>query len=263
MKFIKLLIVTLSMLLTLGSLNIYAEEEKPTASADVGVFSKYIWRGYELSDDSLVVQPSVTVAYQGFSVNVWANADTAFDDRDPTTDDKSQLTETDLTLGYDHSFGSVGVGVGYIYYGLDGIDDSEELYLSVGLDVLLAPTLTIYREISHLPGWYLNLGISYSFELPKDISLDLSGSIGYYYSDDDAFVEIDDRLNATTNKYQALHDGMLSAGLTIPLGKYMSITPSVSYTFPLSDDADNLLTSSSFSNDSDFLYGGVTLSIAF
>ena len=265
MKITKLAVILLSLVVSLGSLSAYAvEEEKPIASADVGVFTKYIWRGWELSDDSLVVQPSITVGYKGFSVNVWANADTAFDDdRDPATDDKSQLNETDLTFGYDTSFGPVGVGVGYIYYGLDGIDDSEELYLSVGLDVLLSPTLTIYREISHLPGWYLNLGVSHSFALPKGISLDLSGSIGYYYFDDDAFVEIDDNLNATTNKYQALHDGLLTAGLAIPLGKYFTLTPSVSYSFPLSDEADNLLTSASFSNDSDFFYGGITLSISF
>jgi len=52
------------------------ENERPTLSADVAFLSQYIWRGYELSKDSLVIQPSVTVAYKGFSLNLWGNFDT-------------------------------------------------------------------------------------------------------------------------------------------------------------------------------------------
>jgi hypothetical protein len=244
-------------------LNAWAEEEdKPEVSVDVGAFSKYIWRGYELSDESVVIQPSVTVGYKGFSINMWGNLDTDLDDMDPDTPDKSEWNETDLTLAYDRSFGPVGLGVGYIYYGLDSIDDSQEVYLCIGLDIPLSPSLTAYREISHLPGWYFNFGISHSFGLFKGVTLDFSGSVGYYCSDDEAVVEIDDNLNPTTEKYRNLHDGLVSIGLTIPIGKYCTFSPMVAYSFPLSDDADNLLTSTSFSNNSDFFFGGATLSVA-
>ena len=37
-----------------------AEEEKPTANLTVGAYSQYIWRGFELSKDSLVIQPKST-----------------------------------------------------------------------------------------------------------------------------------------------------------------------------------------------------------
>ncbi len=236
------------------------EEERPTASADVGVLSKYVWRGYELSDDSIVIQPSATVGYRGFSFNLWGNLDT---DVDGTLDDDSEFNEIDMTLSYDRSFGPVALGVGYIYYGLDGLDDAEEIYLSVGLDVLLSPTLTVYREIADLQGWYFSFGVSHSFSLPKDITLDLAGSVGYYCSEDDGFVELDRDLNPTNDKYRNFHNGLLSVGLTIPLGKYMSLSPMVAYSFPLSNEADDLITAGSFSNDSDFFYGGVTFTISF
>ena len=42
-----------------------AEDEKPTADLSVSVLSAYIWRGQELSKDSAVVQPSMTVGYGG------------------------------------------------------------------------------------------------------------------------------------------------------------------------------------------------------
>jgi hypothetical protein len=236
------------------------EEEKPTASADVGVFSKYVWRGYELSDDSLVIQPSVTVGYRGFSLNLWGNLDT---DLDRVGDDDSEFNEIDMTLSYNKSFGPVGLGVGFIYYGLDGIDDAEEIYLSVSLDVLLSPTLTVYREIADLQGWYFRFGISHSFSLPKEITLDLAGSMGYYYSEDDSFVEVDSNLNPTNDKYRNFHDGLISVGLTVPFGKYFTFCPMIAYSFPLSKKADNLITAGSFSNDSDFFYGGVNFSMSF
>ena len=153
-------------------------------------------------------------------------------------------------------------GAGYIYYSLTG-PDTEEFYLSLGLDVPLSPSITVYRDVSQFRGWYINLGLSHSFALPKNISLDLSGSAGYYYSTDDNFVSYNDQLVATTNRYKALHNGLLSAGLAIPLDKHFTLTPSLSYSFPLSNKADNLLKATSRSNRSDFLFGGITLSLAF
>jgi len=49
----------------------------------------------------------------------------------------------------------------------------------------------------------------------------------------------------------------------VPLGQYFILNPMIAYSFPLSDEADNLITAGSISNDSDFVYGGVTLSLAF
>ncbi|WP_028320179.1 TorF family putative porin [Desulfatiglans anilini] len=247
----------LAVLLSAAAVPTWAEEEPaPTASADVAFMSQYIWRGYELSKDSLVIQPSVTVGYMGFSLNLWGNIDTDVygDDRN-----EAQWNETDLTFGYERTVGPVNLGAGYIYYALDGLDDSQELYASAGLDVFLSPTLTIYREIAHVPAWYLKLGISHSFELPRDISLDLGASAGYYFSDDDDFSEAGN----PNEKYRSLHDGLVSVGLTIPLGDYFSCAPMIAYSFPLSSEADDLITDASYSQDSDFFFGGVTFSLAF
>ena len=68
--------VAIAVILAGSMVNVRAEEgERPTASADISVLSKYVWRGYELNDDSLVLQPSVTVGYKGFSLNLWGNLD--------------------------------------------------------------------------------------------------------------------------------------------------------------------------------------------
>lgn len=255
-----MLMVTI--VVALSGLNALAEESEeinPSTSADVGVFSKYVWRGWELSDDSIVIQPSVTVGYKGFSVNLWGNLDTDYDDSGD-----SEFNETDLTLAYDTSIGDFDIGVGYIYYALDGANDPEEIYLSVcATKCPVSPTLTVYKDLTEFIGWYLNLGISHSIEFEKGITLDLGGSVGYYYSQDDGFVEADSSGNDTSHRYKNFHDGQVSAALTIPLDTYMTLTPMVAYSFPLSGNADDRLTADSFSNDSDYFFGGMTLSIVF
>jgi hypothetical protein len=152
------------------------EEEGIIVSADVALMSQYIWRGYELSKDSLVIQPSATVGYKGFSLNLWGNLDT--DVYAGPYEGKSRWNETDFTVAYEHSFGPVGLGLGYIYYAVPSLKDTQEFYLSVGGDVILAPTLTVYRDVGELNGWYIDFGISHSFELPFDMTLDLAGSGG-------------------------------------------------------------------------------------
>lgn len=230
------------------------EAEKPTAGLDIGGFSQYIWRGFELSKDSLVIQPSATIGYKGVSLNVWGNLDT-----DNEAFGGSKYNETDLTLSYSRTLGIVKLTGGYIYYALDSLTDSQEVYGSVTINTILNPTISVYKEIAHLPAWYVNVGVSHSQELVNKITLDVAASAGYYYSEDTGFAEA----NNPSEKYQQLHNGLISTGLTIPLGDYFFIKPTIAYSFPLSDKADEYIQSVSLSDESSFVYGGVTVSMAF
>lgn len=218
-------------------------EDAPSAEAAVGLYSKYVWRGFELSQDSLVIQPSVSVSYKGFGVGLWGNLDT---NQAGMASESFNWNETDLTLSYDGSFDKVGYSIGYIYYDVDSAEDTQELYASISLDVLLAPTLTLYKDIANFPGWYASLGIGYSVPLNDKTALDLGAQIGY--ANDDA-------------NYNALHDGLLSASITFPVNDMISITPEIYYSFPLSDDAEIALTNAD--GDDSFIYGGIAVSFAF
>lgn len=55
--------------------------DKVTGSVSAGVYNRYIFRGYELSSKSIVIQPSITVSYKGFSAIYWGNIDS---DEHPT-----------------------------------------------------------------------------------------------------------------------------------------------------------------------------------
>ncbi|MFO7970358.1 MAG: hypothetical protein R6U40_01255 [Desulfobacterales bacterium] len=257
---VNLIILIGFFMLLFGSANVWAEEERPSASADVAILSKYIWRGYELSRDSIVIQPSMTISYKGFSGNLWGNLDT---DKYVDTGEDHDWTETDLTLSYGKGFGMLSVEGGYIYYALDG-DDTQEMYLSLGLDTFLSPSLTVYRDIDNFPSWYFLLGISHAFEISEKISLEVSGSISYLLSDDeDGYPEVDNGV-LTGDGFENFHDGVISASLPIAVTNYMTIAPSLSYTFPLSSDASDEIEYLSFKGDDDsFIYGGVSVSMAF
>lgn len=230
-------------------------EDKPAADFSTAVLSQYVWRGFGLSEDSIVIQPSMTVEYKGLSFNVWGNLDT-----DQKSDDTNNWNETDFTVSYSKSFGPVGVSGGYIYYALDAIDDSQEVFLSLSYDTFLAPALTVYKEFSHYPHWYITADVSHSFPLMKDISLDLGALVSYQISDDasaypDGYNEDDE--------FSGFHHAELSASLNIPVNNYISLTPQVAYTFPLDSDAEDQIEILSVDGDSSHFFGGVTVSFAF
>jgi len=249
----KLSLAVLGTLFTLGLAGTaLAEEAKPTADLNVALLSQYVWRGAAFSRNSLVIQPSMTVAYKGVGVNLWGNLDTKQYSVDPEADKSSNFNETDLTLSYDGSAGIFGYGAGYILYSVDGYKDSQEFYAKGSVNTLLTPTLTVYKETTELQGWYAKLGIAHTLELTKDVKLALGASAGY----------LDDEID-----YNALHDGVLSATLSVPVATYVTVSPQLYYSFPLSSKAkDRLKTANSGAidkNKADFIYGGVALDFAF
>ena len=242
-----------------------AEEDKPTANIAVSALSKYVWRGFELSKDSLVLQPSVTVGYKGFSANVWGNEDTnTYVQSSDVQAGTNNWTETDLTLAYDWTMGPVGLTAGYIYYGVIG-SDSQEVFAKAALKTLLTPTLTVYRDYDFYPGWYTTLGISHTVPMMEKIGLTLGAQIGYLAEEEGSPYK-----KADGSKYSGFHDGLLSASVAIPANQYITVTPVLNYSFPLSSDARDLLKATSqealngeSNGNSNFLYGGVTVTMAF
>lgn len=235
MKKLKVLVMFLAVGFSISSL--YAED-KVTGSASVSVFNRYIFRGYELSSKSIVVQPAASISYKGFSAGFWGNIDnnehiTQSFAGSPNRLGEKSFNEVDLTISYTYNIEKLALTGGYIYYSIKYAPETEELFLSASYDVITKPTLTIYRDITSFPGTYINLSLSHSEKIYKDITLDLGASAGYFSGDDDAFRTE----GGTGKKYRAFHDGMVKAGFTIPVAKNLSVQPVAQYWFPLSSKA--------------------------
>lgn len=251
-------------------------EDKITGDISVSSFNAFMFRGKELSRNSIVLQPSVTIGYKGLAVNFWGNFD-----RKPYSDSGSELsstyTETDYTITYSQKVGPLTITPGYIYYGIGSpcnecsdIPDSQEGFLSLSLDTILQPTITVYKEFWNYDQWYFLLGLSQTIELNKYISLKLSASASYLLSTDaNTYPRFDNNSLPTSDKFENFHDGVVSIAIPISFYKNFSLTPVVSYMFPLSTDAryemkgrglEAVLPSD---RDSSYLYGGITLSCTF
>ena len=234
--------------------------DEPAGGVSVSLMSQYIWRGQELSRDSLVVQPSVTVSYEGFAASIWQNIDTDYWNTAGVGADS--LNETDTTLSYSMDLGTCEIDAGYIWYSLDGADDSQEIYGTMTLDLFLSPTLTVYREFSHYPSTYITLGISHSMELPRNIGLELSLQGSYLISSDkEAYPDPGD----PGDEYSDLHDGLATVTLNVPVTKRLTLSPELEWSFPLSSTAadDMQARNAGHGGKDNFLYGGITASLAF
>lgn len=230
-----------------------AEAVDSSASFGVDYMSQYVWRGTQLSDDSFVLQPSVEGTYGPITVNLWANYDT-----------ETQInTETDLTVSYSRAVDKVSIDVGYIYYSLAGagIDDTQEIYISVGYDVLLSPNVTYYQDIEQdTGGGFAVASIGYDLELADDIVVELGASASVNFENSYSM-----GTDALGNDFTALYNGEVTASVpfALPMDNNIVVTPMLAYSFALSDDADDALKAIDADGDSDVLYGGVGISVGF
>ncbi len=253
------------------------EEAKVTGSAGVAVLNRYIFRGYEISTKSVVIEPTITLNYKGFSATVWGNLDTDQHQTQSfipgkTTDangkgvgvGQKSWNETDLTLSYTYNIDKLALTGGYIYYGTAYAKQTQELFVSATYDIISHPTLAVNRDVDGYPGTYFNLSFSQSipvFKLPTgDVTVDLGAGFGYFVGSSNYWDTFQSSTGAYTGaKYSALHDGNVKAGLSVPLGKNFVLQPIAQYWFPLSSKAKKTVGGVSYNPngklDETFVYG--------
>ncbi|MDQ7786020.1 MAG: hypothetical protein RDU01_00260 [Thermodesulfovibrionales bacterium] len=255
MKSIRILV--LAMIITaMAAGSLYAEDIKAEGTVSADVMSNYVWRGQKLSN-SWVVQPSVGIAYGVFGANIWASYDS--DRPEATSGDTGhgEMTETDVTLTYTRSIDKLTLTAGYIYYALDSANDTQELFVSAGYDTLLSPTLTIYYDYDEGQGAFVVVSVGHSFEVIKEMSLDLGASVSY---------NIKNKVmgyDKNGDDFNNFYNGEITSSMTIPVWKAVTVTPKIAYSFPLSSDAKEAIKNISDDGDKDIFYGGVNLALSF
>lgn len=246
--------LVLSLILTLvvvTSIGIAAPAQAKDWSVDLDLTynSKYVWRGMVATDES-VLQPSATFSFKGFSAGVWGNMDLT-----DTNEEEMKFTEVDFWAEYSHSFGMFTPAVGVIYYHFPPDDsiNTTEIYLGLGLDVLLAPSLTIYYDVDQIEGLYVSGGISHSFELMKEkdvaVGLDLGATIGWGSEKyNEGYWGVDKG---------GFNDALFSVGLPITLWDSLTITPKVNYSIVIDEDLRDQV------EDTDVFFAGVSVTYSF
>jgi hypothetical protein len=223
-------------------------------------FSKYIWRGQNINNGS-VLQPAISVSAYGFTGSVWGNLDTT--NRSHTAPDNAwQFSEFDWSLDYTTTVPDVNwlsVSVGVIYYRFPDQPytinkRTTEIYTGFSLPTVpLTPSFKWYRDVESVKGSYFQFGLSQTFDKIMTLgkypcSLVLGASYGWG--------------NVAYNKgyfgvdSSGSNDLTLSAGLPITVGRW-TIKPSLNYSTML----DNSIRKASYKSDN--FWTGVGISTSF
>ena len=245
-------------MLVYGTTVVFAEEKEPVKfniSADY--YSKYIWRGQNI-DDKSVLQPAISVSTYGFTGSIWGNIDLT--NRSQTAPDNAwEFSEFDYTLDYSGKMPEIdwlNFSVGTIYYRFPNtvFKPTTEIYGGLSLGVPLSPSFKWYRDLDEIDGSYLQFGLGHTFEkLVKwredcYCGLQFGASAGWG--------------NAPYNNgYFSVNNGKLndftfSAGLPVCIGSW-TIKPSVNYSMMLNNEIRDATVKS------DNIWVGVGLSKSF
>jgi hypothetical protein len=216
-------------------------------------FTKYIWRGQNLTDGS-VFQPGFSVGYKGFTASIWGNLEMT-----SVNDNSGEFTELDYTLDYTGAVPGIeglSYSVGMIYYDFPNtaFEATTEIYWGFSLDAPFNPSITVYHDVDEVDGTYVSLGFGHSiekiFELGPDlpVGMELGASLGWGSS---AYNEA--YWGVSGGKMQDL---ALSVSFPVDIGGW-SLSPSLNYVTLLSDSIRDT------GADSDMFFAGVSLSKSF
>ncbi len=251
------------------------EPERPQWNISTDILSQYVWRGIALSRNSVVIQPSLTGTYKGFSFNVWNNFDMREENPYSYTRPnckQARWNETDLTFSYSREvISNFTLTGGTILYLLDSADsqfNSWEIY--GGADYKLPWFnfgVQVFREVNHFPGTYLQWYVHRAFDIPlmKGMNLDLYASWSAEFSNDKAAYPVFDSAGNVENKfYQSLSAGYLAVALNIPVYKDMVVVaPKIQYWYALGGQSTATLSGLSWDGQHNHILGGVNLTVNF
>ena len=199
--------------------------------AYVGIFDKYLWRGFDLSGSQPVVQGGIDLSTSGFTLSYWTNVQLSGDEEDGFT--AGEMTETDIILDYSVGIGEmVSVSVGDIFYIVEeDWPNTHEVYLSVGLNTLLEPSATIYYDWDECEedGLFYTLSIGHSIAVTESIGVGLGALVSYNQEND-----------FNIGDYEDWHNFEVSVNADYAMTKQVTFSGSILYSEPLSDDAEDI-----------------------
>jgi hypothetical protein len=221
------LLVSFSLLLLIFSTCAVARDDGESSvslNLEAAALNKYVWRGMILTDGP-VFQPAVTLGFSGLSLGLWVNLEL-----NDVNDNRFHITEVDYDARYSFSFDKLSANIGIIRYTFPNTDlgSTTEIYAGIGLDTVLQPSITIYRDIDLIDGTYISFAGSQSLALGRSgHSLGLSAALGYGSSEHNLFYYGVDE--------SCLTDLLLSAVLSLKLGDNLTLSPQIAYSAFMSD----------------------------
>ncbi|MGE4487988.1 MAG: TorF family putative porin [Kiritimatiellales bacterium] len=224
-----------------------------SVDTDIGIYSKYIWRGMCL-DDQPVAQGGITVTHEsGVYANVWGNYSLSDD-----YTGVDGLNEVDYTVGYSGTFDVIDYDLGYIYYSFPNtsLESTSEIYAGLALNNLpITPSVYAYYDIDEADSLYVVADLNYGMDLSDALSAEVGASLAW----------ADDNFNDFYyggRSSSSLSDMTVYAGLSYALSDSLSLGASLTYSF-FPDSAASDAAEATYANEEENLFGGVSLAYSF
>ncbi len=193
-----------------------------TISAALGFESRYVFRGVQFAETS--IQPSVTIAKDGFHLGAWFNLPIGDDDGVNSVFGE----ELDLVVGYSRpvaSFLTIDAGLTFYvfpeadsgffdFYEEDGDglgSNTLEPYVSFAFTAPLSPVVTLYRDFMYDTFTVQATG-GHKFPITGTTTFDVGGLVGYVIDDDMGTDYLYGVANAGFS-YQVSEKSAISAGV--------------------------------------------------
>lgn len=219
----------------------------------VDYFSKYVWRGQNLDDES-VFQPGFSASYKGLAASIWGSLEMT-----SANGNSGEFTEIDYSVDYSGDFPGIeglGYSVGMIYYDFPSteFEDTTEIYWGFGFDLPLSPSVTVYHDVDEVDGSYVSLAFGHSIEKIAELSSDLPVGM-------DVGLSLGWGSSSYNKVYWGVNGGKMQdltllVGFPVGLSGW-TLTPSINYVTLLNG------TIRGSAADDDMFFAGVSLSKSF
>lgn len=162
-----------------STVSVTASADDLSVSTTLDVVTDYVFRGVSLADTA--IQPGVEVSKGDFTVGAWFSTPSG-------QTSIAALDEIDFYASYSLPISdTISTDIGITYYHFpqggslfeteNGSAGTYEVFLALGLDTVLAPTVTGFYDFT-LEAFTLIGTVEHSIPVADKISLDLGGTLG-------------------------------------------------------------------------------------
>lgn len=217
-----------------------------TFDVGTGYTTQYVYRGQRLID-SPALSPFVMISNENIEIKATSIYDM----------DKHDRFKNEFQLTLKTQVDKAKVGVGFLRHdNLNGVIDTNEFFISASWESKFRPFVAVYFDFDKGTGQYVQAGLEKALVKGKN-AVNFGGKVSYLINN--GFVGLD----KNGNEFTGLYNGELYLNSKFNVGKHIVAEPMLSYTFPLSNDAEDAIKRTSVKNERRTLYGGVTLSVSF
>jgi hypothetical protein len=234
------LIINITIFILIIACDAQAKKIKIDSDISINTSYNYVWRG-QLITSGVAIQPTIGSIIGGVGARMWENFDI----------NSAEVTRNEFRLSYVTQSESLKFSVGTVFYARSILDDTMEVYVTIGEFSQLNTSITIYYDFLKGNGAFIST--SYQHTFGEVTQLNVKGSLN---------INIGDKVmgfDSSGAAFTGLYNVELSFYSDLPLSEAISFRPNGGISLPLGPAASAAISSLSKGRSSINFYIGATM----